>query len=154
MNLKNYTSSVPADTTISRIERILVDGGATGIAKEYEKGRVKALVFQIEFAKDQLPVTIKLPANVAGCQQAMWKEHCRTRSRMSRKTDADFLDQAERTAWKLQEDWVACQMSLIRLQQQDAMCAFLPYAFDGHRTVYEKVKESGGRLLLGQGGAS
>lgn len=42
MNLKNYTSSVPADTTIARIERLLVDGGATGIAKEYEAGRVKA----------------------------------------------------------------------------------------------------------------
>jgi len=151
MNLKNYTSSIPADTTIARIERLLVDGGAIGIAKEYENGRVKALVFQIQFLADQLPVTVKLPANVAGCQQWFWKEYCRTRSRMSRKTDADFLDQGERTAWKLQEDWVSVQMSLIKLQQQDAMCAFLPYAFNGETTVYERVKLSGGRMLLGAG---
>lgn len=53
MNIKNYTSSVSADITIARIERLLVDGGATGIAKQYEKQRVSALVFQIQFMPER-----------------------------------------------------------------------------------------------------
>ena len=44
MNLKNYTSSVPVDITLARIERLLVDSGATGIAKEYKAGKVQSLV--------------------------------------------------------------------------------------------------------------
>jgi hypothetical protein len=44
MNLKNYTSFIAADITFARIERLLVDAGATGIAKEYEGKRVKALL--------------------------------------------------------------------------------------------------------------
>lgn len=148
MLLKNYTSSVPVDMTISRIERMLVDGGATGIAKEYTGGIVTSLVFRISFAPDKPEATVKLSANVAACLNAFWKDHCRTRSSRSKKTDADFKDQAARTAWKLQQDWVEVQLSLIRLQQQDAIQAFLPYVWDGQSTVYERIKQGDFKAML------
>lgn len=148
MNLKNYTSSVPVDVTISRIERLLVDVGATGIGKEYQSGVVTSLMFRIKFTPDKPEVTVKLPANVEACLNTFWKNHCSTRSAMSKKVKDDFKEQAARTAWKLQQDWVEVQISLIRLQQQDAMQAFLPYAWDGEQTVYERVRSGGFRALL------
>lgn len=148
MNLKNYTSGISADTTIARIERLLVDVGATGIAKEYQAGIVSAMMFRIKVAPDKPEITIKLPANVEACLNAFWKDYCSTRSAQSRKTKDDFKDQAARTAWKLQQDWVEVQISLIRLQQQDALQAFLPYAWDGEQTVYERVRSTGFRALL------
>lgn len=148
MHLKNYTSSVPADMTIARIERLLVDVGATGVAKEYQAGVVTALMFRIQFSPDKPEVTVKLPANVEACLNTFWKNHCSTRAVRSKKTKDDFKEQAARTAWKLQQDWVEVQISLIRLQQQDAMQAFLPYAWDGEQTVYERVRNSGFRALL------
>lgn len=148
MNLKNYTSETHADVSIARIERMLVDAGAEGIAKEYESGRVSALVFKIAFDKDKPAVVIKLPANVKACQQFMWQEHCRTRSLHSKKTDKDFLPQAERTAWRTMQDWIEVQVSLIKLRQLDPLQAFLAHCFDGKRTVYERVQDGGFKALM------
>lgn len=148
MNLKNYTSSIPADLTISRIERLLVDAGATGVAKEFRDGVVVGLMFRISFSPDRPEATIKLPANVDACLNAFWKDYCASRGPLSKKTVEDFKEQATRTAWKLQQDWVEVQISLIRLQQQDALQAFLPYAWDGQQTVYERVRDRGFRALL------
>lgn len=148
MDLKNYTSGVPADVTIARIERLLVDSGASGIAKEYIGGQVSALMFHIQFEKDRLPVTIKLPANVDACCEAFWKDHCRSRSVRSKKVREDFLEQAARTAWKLQQDWVEVELSLIRLHQKDTLQSFLAYAWDGEKTVYERVKAVGFQSLM------
>ena len=148
MNLKNYTSSVPMDVTIARIERLLVDVGATGIGKEYQAGVVTALMFRIAFQPEKPEVTVKLPANVEACLNAFWTDYCKTRGPRSNKTKDEFKEQAARTAWKLQQDWVEVQISLIRLQQQDVMQAFLPYAWDGQQTVYERVRCNGFRALL------
>jgi hypothetical protein len=148
MSLKNYTSEISADITIARIERLLVDAGATGIAKEYEGKRVKALVFHLPYQPDKLPITVKLPANVKKCQELLWKDYCRTRTVHGRKTDADFADQAERTAWKLQQDWVEVQVAMIKLNQQSTIQAFMAYAYDGKQTLYERVEANGFRAFL------
>ncbi len=147
MNLKNHTSSVPVSTTIARIEQMLADAGASGIGKEYANGVPVSLVFKIHVQPDQPPVCVKLPANVEKCQFAFWKDHCKSRSHRSRKTSEDFKDQAARTAWKLQQDWVEVQLSMIRLEQLDTVQAFLAYAFDGKQTFYERVKDGGYKAL-------
>lgn len=140
MNMKNHTSSVPVSTTIARIEQMLADAGASGIGKEYENGVPVSLVFKIQITPDHPPTCIKLPANVQKCQDAFWKDHCKSRSVRSRKTSDDFKEQAARTAWKIQQDWVEVQLSMIRLEQLDAIQAFLPHAFDGRQTFYERIK--------------
>jgi len=139
---------VAVDLTIARIERLLVDVGATGIGKEYKAGVVTALMFRIQLAPDKPEATVKLPANVDACLNAFWTDYCKNRGPRSNKTSEDFKEQATRTAWKLQQDWVEVQISLIRLNQQDAMQAFLPYAWDGQQTVYERVRDCGFRALL------
>ncbi len=148
MNLKNYTSTVSADITIARIERLLVDAGASDIVKQYANGQVTSLIFRLIPGGDGQAITIKLPANVESCLDAFWKEYCRTRTVHSKKEKADFIEQAARTAWKLQQDWVEVQLSLIRLQQIEPMQAFLAYAYDGQSTVYERIKVSGYKALL------
>lgn len=147
MNLKNYTSTVPVEQTISRIEAFLIGTGlVTGIGKEYQDSQVKSLIFQISYEKDKLPLAVKLSASVEKCQEFFWIEHCRI-ARRNRRVKEDFLEQAARTAWKLQEDWVRVETSLIMLQQRTVLQSFMSYIWDGERTFYQRIKDGGFKQL-------
>lgn len=159
MFLKNYTSNVPVSQTIYRIEQVLIRCGASGIMKEYTgvNGEVAAIAFQIETASGK--ITIRLPADKARAQDALWinyadgeklnaKGDALEWSSYKKKRKSDFAQQADRTAWKIVQDWVEVQMSMIQMKQADTLQVFLPYVYDGKRTYYEALKESHFRGLL------
>lgn len=135
MNLKNYTSQVPISKTIANIEQIIAQFGASHIAKEYDGGgEVKSLQFMIKDNGKQH--IIKLPANVPQVYEAMMAEI----TKPHRGTSARVQEQAGRTAWKLMQDWVAVQLSLVSLRQAEVLEVFLPYIFDGQTTYYQHLK--------------
>lgn len=148
MFLKNYTSDVPVHTTIGRIEAVLIRCGATGIAKEYAPGaKVVAVTFRIDMdGKEQV---VRIPANEDAVHEALWEDYCRT-VRSRRKGRADFRDQAERTAWKLMQDWIEVQMSMVMMKQADVLEVFLPFVWDGKRTFYHMLKEDGFKKMLAE----
>ena len=147
MNIKNYTSSVPVSTTVGRIEQMIADAGASGIRKEYVAGQPVCLIFEIAVAEGQ-PVRVRLPANVESRPEALWQDYRKNRGPRSNKGREEFREQATRTAWKLQQDWVEVQLSLIRLKQQEFLQAFLPYVWDGTSTFYERLRGGGFKALL------
>jgi hypothetical protein len=124
--------------TISYIETYLMDCGATGIGKEIKDGAVASIIFEVPDDKGRKRL-IKLPAKVDDVHEFLWRDFCRTAKR-NRRTKEDFLDQAQRTAWKIMQDWVQVQMSLIKLKQADILQVFLPYIWDGNQTYYEFLK--------------
>lgn len=137
MNLKNYTSGVPALTSISNIEAILIAADASAVAKEVKNKTVVAVMFQLHCGGRMQ--TIRIPANVDAVQDWLWKEHVTGATRNRRTRDA-FREQAERTAWKIMLDWTQVQISLIKLNQADALQVFLAYIWDGNQTYYEYLK--------------
>ena len=56
-------------------------------------------------------------------------------------------DQASRTAWKLMQDWIEIQVSLIEMRQVEFLQVFLPYVWDGQQTYYSYLKEGNFKLL-------
>ena len=144
MNLKNYTSEVPAITSMGRIEKCLVEAGATDISKKYEDGVCRAIRFRMPV--NNIPVFFELPAKVDACFKVMWKEISRPRPDSRKKTE----QQAERTAWKIVSDWVEVQMSMIRLEQAEALQVFLPYVWDpaSEQTFYDRLKQTNYKALL------
>lgn len=158
--LKNYTSNVPVSQTIYRIEQVLIKCGVSGIMKEYgsKNGGVVAVTFKIQTG-DEPSMTVRLPVDVDQAHAALWLNyvdgdklspdgnslHWNTKKR---KTKADFKDQADRTAWKIIQDWVEVQMSMIQMKQADFREVFLPYVWDGRQTVYQRIAESGFKGLL------
>lgn len=138
MNLKNYTSSVPVAQTISYLEAYLSDHpGVSAIAKEIKGGRIQSIMFQIKV--DDRTHTIKLPAKIDQVLDVLWRDYCKGTIR-PRKVKEDFAQQAERTAWKIQQDWVQIQMTLIRLRQADFLEVFMGYLWDGGQTYYDYLK--------------
>ena len=143
MNIRNYTSTVSIDRSISLIEHCLVSVGATHIAKAYDNGHAKAMLFQLEV--NGTPLTFKLPARWEKVFDKMWKEV----RKPHKGTKDKIMEQAERTAWKLLYDSVSVQTSNILIDQQEAVEAFFPYLYDGKRdkTVYEIAKGNGFKQL-------
>lgn len=144
MNLKNYTSQTPVNRSIERIEKVLVDNGATNIVKSYGLGKtLESVAFQVDLNGMTLP--FKLPAKVQECFKAMWKEIRRPRPG----TEERIRKQAERTAWKIVCDWVEVQMTMVRLQQAEFLQVFLPYTYNPvtEQTFFEKLKDSGFKQL-------
>lgn len=145
MNLKNYTSGVPVSRSIMLIEEKLLSIGAKTISKFYdEQMNVEGFTFQI--VKNGMPSLIfKLPSKWRACEKVMRGEVKRPREH----TFDKITEQAQRTAWKLLYDWVCIQVSMIELEQAEAIEVFLPYAYDpaSNRTLFEKVKEGEIKLL-------
>lgn len=139
MNLKNYTSQVPVFQTISRIEYLLIQAGAKAIGKDYENAKVSSVTFQLSInGKDQI---VRLPANIQ-------KVNALLRKAYPKRSPESVLQQAERTAWKLQQDWLEIELSLIQMQQKEAGEVFMAYLWDGQRSYYALAKERGYLAML------
>jgi hypothetical protein len=144
MNLKNYTSGIPADRSVSRIETLLVALGATNINKAYVDGKLSSISFMVIVNGNTIP--FKLPARIEAVEKVM-----RADIRRPRKGTMDKLkDQAERTAWKIICDWVEVQGTMIKLQQAEFIEVFMPYVFslENNQTFFERMKEKNYKALL------
>lgn len=156
MFLKNYTSNVPVSQTIARIESVLIRCGVAGIAKEYGPNmEIVAITFRVQ--DEGRDFNVRLPTNKEQALQAMWLDYAGedlnadgtfkygSRKKLRKK---DFAEQAERTAWKIIQDWIEVQMSMIQMRQAKSIEVFLPYIWDGKETVFNRIRESGYRALL------
>lgn len=139
--MKNYTSTVPVTRTISRIESALVRGGAKGIQKQYEDGVLVAIFFSVDTGGKLL--NIRLPANVEAVIKVLKKPVKRPREG----TLDRIIEQADRTAWKLVQEWIEIQISMIEMEQADFLQVFLPYVWDGKTTFYAAIKANGFKML-------
>lgn len=156
--LKNYTSDVPVSQTIGRIDAVLIRCGVKGITKEYDGfGGVSAIHFHLEMAAEKV-VTVRMPAKVKEAHDALWADYAdgedlsfdgtAVRSGYKKKRKKDFADQAARTAWKIVQDWIEVQMSMIQMKQADPVEVFMPFIWNGRATYYQAIRNSGFAGLL------
>lgn len=142
MKLKNYTSETPADTSVLRIERQLIEIGASDINKNYSGGKLAAIKFLIVI--NGTTVVFHLKARVEAVFKALWSEVKRPQPG----TKERVMQQAERTSWKLLADWVDVQASMIYLEQAEVLQVFLPWAVVGpDETLYDRVSKGDFKLL-------
>jgi hypothetical protein len=135
---------VPAITSMGKIERCLVEAGATDISKKYNEKVCTAIRFRM-LVNDQA-LFFEVPANVEACFKVLFAEVKRPKADTRRR----IYEQAERTACKIINDWVQVQLSMILLEQAEMLQVFLPYAYDpqSDKTYYQKIKEGNFKALL------
>ena len=152
MFLKNYTSEVAASTTIQRIVTLLIRVGISTVSMDYAPdGSINGVTFSVRIETRTVP--IRVPVDVDAAWNALWMDYV-GKDRLSndgtaiwnnsakRKTKKMFRDQAQRTAWKLMQDWIEVQISLIQMKQADLLQVFLPYVWNGDQTFYHRLKAS------------
>ncbi|MFN8296762.1 MAG: hypothetical protein U0T69_11235 [Chitinophagales bacterium] len=143
--IKNYTSTVPAATSISRIEQYLVEAGATDISKKYNEDKFcTGIVFRLMV--NNMPLFFKLTAKTDACYKVLYAQY----KRPTPDTRKNCAKQAEQTAWKIISDWVEIQLTMIRLEQVELMQIFLPFVYDASsdKTFFDKLKDSEYKQLL------
>lgn len=149
MNLKNYTSGVPAGNSIANISRCLIHAGATNISHSYDpvSRQCDGMYF---IPVNGIPIVFKLPVKVAQCEKYLLAQ----RIKLTPEAKTRCHEQAERTAWKILHEWIEIQVSMIQLQQAEATEIFLPYIFNPatNKTLFERYKETGFKQLTAGGG--
>jgi len=143
--MKNYTSSVPVSKSIAEIEELLSSAGANMILKEYD-GEHNVVGFTFSMQVDDKPAVFKLPANTHDFAEAMLAE----KKKLHKGTRALVTEQAERTAWKVLHDWVAIQLTLIRVHNIHPFQVFMGYLYDSTRkqSLFQRLQEEGLPKLL------
>jgi hypothetical protein len=144
MNIRNYTSSVPAERSISQIERIIIEMGARNLMKEYDgSGKVDSISFSIKQGEGIVP--FKLPAKCGAIKKLLLQGY----RRPSKIQEHSAALQAERTAWKNLKEWVELQAVMIKLEQVEFMEVFMPYVYSLQKgkTFYELMKENNFKQL-------
>lgn len=132
MPLLNYTTKVPAATTVAQIQAILVKYGATDLLMQYDAGQIKALSFKVKTLQGTVAIT--LPADVAATYRVLRKTAPRAYWDM---------DRARNVAWRIIKDWVEAQMALIQTEMVTLAEVFLPYVItDDGRTVFQRLQEN------------
>ena len=144
MNLKNYTTEVPASRSIEYIERLLVEFGASNINKSYENGSCTGISFIVKVDGNNVP--FRLPAKVKNV--FIWLKKKKPNGQ-----DKNLLAQAERIAWKQQYELLHLQLGMIEMDQMEKMEVFLAYVLNvgENRTYYETLKEGKFKALLSNG---
>lgn len=139
MALKNYTTTINANTTIWEIQEILSEHGATAVMTEYSNGSVVALSFKVNTPKGE--IGIRLPANIEKVKQVL-----KIQRRKNNKIK-DTTEQATRVAWRILKDWVDAQMAILETEMVKMEEIFLPYILNKNgQTVYQMFEEK--TLLL------
>lgn len=134
MAILNYTTTIPVEKTISEIEKMLSQSGATKILKEYdEKGNTESISFKIITEKGELP--FKLPMNgkavlqVLKDQSGTYKQTRYGQKRIVPQSKAN-REQADRVGWRIIKDWLEAQLALFFLQMVKIEEIFLPYMYN------------------------
>ena len=153
MNIKNYTSTVEASRSMSKIEELLVEIGANNINKQYVDKICTGITFFLPspFGGDggglQQTLPFHLKAQVEECFNILWQDVKRPRP----ETRAAIQQQASRTAWKILSDWTEVQCTMILLGQAKPLQMFLPFMYDmkTNETLFDKVSSGKVKLLQG-----
>ena len=135
--IKNYTTDIPVERTVTEIRNILVQNGARGIAFEYDaQGNMKDVFFKIVLHDKELP--FRLPAKAEKVYGALHKDA--TDSYHAR-YGQQWKAEAERIAWRICKTWLEAQITLINLEQVTIEEIFLPYLImPGNKTLFETMQ--------------
>lgn len=153
MAVRNYTTQIKVEKTVSEIETILIKFGAQGIYKEYQGTRIQSIMFFL--FKDGQKIPFKLPISLDKTRTIINKAV--NEGKLSKKYLQEPLrsEQGERVACRIIKDWIDSQLSLLEMEFSEATEILLPYAFDysQNKTLYQKFIENKEKFIAIENGS-
>jgi len=142
--LKNFSTSISIEKTISEIEKMLSAFGASKIMKEYDEfGIPFRLSFIMHTQKGEIPV--KLPTNVQKIKE-VFKFQVSEGYLPKKFWETEWSnEQAGRVAWRIIKDWLDAQLTLLGIEMVRIEELFLPYIYNAKlgKTMFELIEQNG-----------
>lgn len=143
INIKNYTSEQPAETSIKLLKEVIIKAGAIQISERYENQQITGFDFTIPM--NNMALTFNMEAKVEQVYNFMLKSRTNTATEAVR---VSLRKQAARTAWRNLWELTVLQLDMVKLDQAEQLQIMLPYLTFQGRTVYERLKENNYKGLL------
>ena len=127
------TTDVSPNRSVSEIQYLLAEYGASAILIEYEEGGIKAVSFKYKSDSEEIPYRIP-------CQWREIKGLLEKRSKRGPyKKNLEF--EAKKIAWRQARRWVEAQLAFLQARQVKFEQAFLAYRLIGpNETLYERLE--------------
>jgi hypothetical protein len=139
--LKNYTTEIPVQRTISEIEEILVKHGATDTWKQYDStGKITALNFAVKTEFGKMPFRLSIDAKVIS--EVLIEQVKRGMKGISKKQAFD-IEHARNVGWRIVKDWLDAQMAMVSLKMRKLEQVFLADVYDmrTERTFFQILQD-------------
>lgn len=130
MPIANYTTSVPASTSVAAISKMLAREGASSVTQDIGKaGTVVGMSFAINTEYGM--VEYRLPVRADGVQATLKRDGVAPRYQLH--------EHAVRVAWRIAHDWLRAQLALIDAGMVTLPEVMLPYALVApDKTIYDQ----------------
>jgi hypothetical protein len=157
MPLKNYTTEVPAERSVSQIQGNLVTHGARDILIHFGADKEpESMSFIIPTPQGDIP--FRLPANVQKVAAVLAKNININLPEWHANYQKYLLNAKERArkkasnvAWRIIKDWVDSQLAIIETEMVTLEQVFLPYLIvKGNQSLFEAMKDKGFYLTEGK----
>ena len=144
--IKNYTTTISVEKTISEIETLLTRYGAKKILKEYDdNGHITHLTFMVKFKGGFIP--IKVPSDP---QKVIIILNEKVDSGDLTQKYRNNKEQAERIMWRVILDWIDSQMTMIDIGQKTLLQIFFDDVcpVGSEVTLYDQLSNHGMQTYL------
>lgn len=137
------TTEVPAERTAAEISAVLIRGGATQIATDYEGGRIVGLRWTMRVCGRD--ILFAMPARVEPVYQILAKRRDSANGDKWFSSDlkSTMRAKATRVAWRQLLRWTQAQLAMIDSGMAEPSEVFLPYLQTGSgQSLFEVFKGS------------
>lgn len=143
------TTQISPETTVSQIQKLLMEKGASAILTEMENGNISAVSFKYKVGENHIPFC--LPCRWKNIETLLVK-----RANLHAWSSADKKEvitlKAKRVAWRQILRWVESQLALVDTSMVKIEEVFFPYIQSASgETVYEIQEKKNFGLLIGNG---
>ena len=137
--IKNYTTTISTESTISEIEKLLARHGAKKIMKEYDDNQqVINITFMVKYNTGFVP--IRLPSNP---EKVLVLLNEKVDEKAIPQRFRNDKEQAQRIMWRVILDWIDAQMALVEIGQRNLLQVFFAdiCSVVSDETLYESLIE-------------
>jgi hypothetical protein len=134
------TTQINPMRTVSEIQELLAQYGASAILTEYQDKEVSAVSFRYNDGTEEVPY--RLPCEWRAIKELLTKKSKRGRPQKN----LDY--EAKKIAWRQTRRWVEAQLAYLQAKQVKFDQAFLAYRLiNPDQTLYERLVEMKFRLI-------